>query len=79
MISEKSIYHETGAHFFTTVVPIIQEKSQQSIQENWVYEFPIHSALKLPLCELVVLIDMNTHILVEGRNFKTFLKKMQLP
>ena len=26
-------------------------------------------------CGLVVFIDMNTYILAEGRNFKTFLKK----
>ena len=38
-------------------------------------EFPILSALKLPLCELVVFIDMETYILTEGRHFKTFLKE----
>ena len=34
------------------------------------------SALKLPLCGLVVLTDMDTYILIEGgRIFKTFLKE----
>ena len=36
----------------------------------------LFSALKLPLCGLVVFTDMNTYILTEGgRSFKTFLKE----
>ena len=50
-------------------------KSQQSIQKNYVSEFPILPALKLPLCGLVVFVDMNTYILIEGKNFKTFLQE----
>ena len=45
---------------------------------NCVSEFPIILVLKLPLCVLVIFIDMDTY-LTEGRNFKAFLKKnMQL-
>ena len=50
-------------------------KSQQSIQKNYVSEFPILPALKSPLCGLVVFVDMNTYILIEGKNFKTFLQE----
>ena len=38
-------------------------------------ENPILSVLKLRSYGLVVFIDMNTYILTEGRNFKTFLKE----
>ena len=44
----------------------MHQKSQQSIQKSCVPEF---------LYGLVVFIDMNTCILKEGGNFKTFLKK----
>ena len=50
-------------------------KSQRGIQKNCVSKFPVLSALKSPSCRLVVFIDMNTNILTEGRNFKTFLKE----
>ena len=50
-------------------------KSQRGIQKNCVSEFPVLSALKSPSSRLVVFIDMNTNILTEGRNFKTFLKE----
>ena len=36
----------------------------------------ILSALKLTSCEIVVFTDMDTYILKEGRNFKTFLKEI---
>ena len=32
--------------------------------------------LKIPSCELVVLIDLNTYILTEGRNFNNFSRKL---
>ena len=48
--------------------------SHQGIQKNCASEFPILLALKLPLCKLVVVADMNTCILTEARNFKTFVK-----
>ena len=48
---------------------------KQGIQKNCVQEFPIISTLELPSCGLVVFVDMNTYILTENRNFKTFLKK----
>ena len=35
----------------------------------------LFSTLKLPLCGLVVFIDMNTYILTGGRSFKTLLKE----
>ena len=38
-------------------------------------EFLILSALKLTLCEIMVFIDMNTYMLTEGWNFKTFTEK----
>ena len=50
-------------------------KSQQGRQKNCSPEFLILSALKLPRCGLVVFVDMNTYILTEGTNFKTFLKE----
>ena len=34
----------------------------------------ILSVLKLSSCKLLVFMGMNTEILTEGRNFKTFLK-----
>ena len=43
-------------------------------EKNCAPEFLILSALKLSSCELVVFVDMNTYILTEDRNFKTFLK-----
>ena len=48
---------------------------KQGIQKNCVQEFQIISTLELPSCGLVVFMDMNTYILTENRNFKTFLKK----
>ena len=38
-------------------------------------EFSIFSALKLASCGMMVFTDMNTYILTEGRNFKSFLQK----
>ena len=72
MISEKSTYitrytFRRGAWW--------HHKSQQGTQKNFGLEFPILSTLKLYSCVLVVFIDMNTYILAEGRNFKTFLKE----
>ena len=47
----------------------MHQKSQRGIHK-------IFSVLKLPLCGLVVFIDMKTFILTEeGRSFKTFLKE----
>ena len=37
--------------------------------------FAIVSVLKLPLCGLVVFIDMNTYILTGGKNLKIFLQE----
>ena len=56
-------------------VGIMHQKSQQGIQKNFVSEFSILSALKLRLCELMAFADMNTCILIEGRNFKTFVNE----
>ena len=50
-------------------------ESQQGTNKNCPPEFLIFSALELPSCGLVVFIDMNIYILIEGRNFKTFLKE----
>ena len=44
----------------------MHQKSQQSIQKSCVPDF---------LYGLVVFIDMNTYILTEGGNFKTFFKE----
>ena len=44
-------------------------------KKNCSPEFLIFSAVKLPSCELLVFIDMNTFILIEGTNLWTFLKK----
>ena len=74
MISEKK-YISPGADFFITVVPSMHQKSQQNIQKNCISEFLIHSALKSPLCKLVVLIDMNMYILTKGWDFKTFFER----
>ena len=72
MISEKSILrwpllHHRGAS--------MHQKSQQGLQKNFESEFPVLSVLKLPSYGLVVFTDMNTYILTEGRDFKTFLKE----
>ena len=64
-----------GTCFFITVMARALQKSQQTMLENCVTEFPILSTAKLPLCELVVYIEMNTYILMEGRKFKTLLKE----
>ena len=46
--------------------------------ENCASELLILSALKLPSCELVVFINMNTYILTEGKHLKTILKESYL-
>ena len=51
------------------------QKSQQGIQKSCLPEFSILLTLNLPLYELVVFVDMDTYILTENRNFKTFLKE----
>ena len=56
--------------------PSMHQKSQQSILKNFVSEFPVLSALKIPLCGLVIFIAVSTiWILTEVRSFKTFLKE----
>ena len=57
-------------HLGTHMAP----KVSASHKKNCVPEFSMLSALKLPSCGLLILIDMNRYILTEGRNFKTFLK-----
>ena len=44
-------------------------------KQNCVPKIPILSTLKLYSCKLVVFIDINTYILIEDRNFKTFMKE----
>ena len=53
----------------------MHRKSPQSIQKNYVLEFLILSALKLCSCGVMVFIYMNTYLVIEGRNIKTFLKE----
>ena len=49
-------------------------KVSASNKKSCVPEFSMLPALNS--CGLLILIDMNRYILTEGRNFKTFLKKM---
>ena len=65
MISEKNIIRCTFVHRGACMY----QKSQRGIQK-------ILSALKLPLCGLVIFIDRNMNILTEGsRSLKTFMKE----
>ena len=61
-----------GARFFEDTCGT---KSHNKAHKNCAPEFLIPSALKLTSCELVVFIDMNAYILIEGRSFKTILKE----
>ena len=74
MISEKNITRCTFLHHFYTSM---HQKSQQGIpyKKNCVSEFQFLSNLKLPLCGLVVFIDMNMYLHTEGRDFKKSLTK----
>ena len=72
IISEKK--YPRGANFFA-VVHASTKTLKQGIQNNCAPEFPILSALKLRPCGLVVFMDMNTYILTEGSDFKTFLRE----
>ena len=55
--------------FFLHHVACVHQKSQRGIHK-------IFSTHKIPLCRLVVFIDMNIYKLTEGgRSFKTFLKE----
>ena len=47
----------------------------KAYERNYVSEFPLLSELKLALCGLVVFTDMKMYILIEGRNFKTYLNE----
>ena len=59
-----------GARFFgSRYTPNVSRKHTK----NGAPVFLILSALKMLLCELVVFIDMNTYVLLEGRNFKAGL------
>ena len=63
-----------GAHFFEVHAWYL--KSQQGTHKNFAPEFLILLALKLPSCELVIFMDINTYILTESSgNFKTFFKE----
>ena len=62
-------------HVYSLCGARVHQNSKQGTHKNCVPEFLILSALKLPSCVPVVLIDLNTCILTEGRNFKTFLKE----
>ena len=55
----------------------MHQKSQQGIpyKKNCVSEFQFLSNLKLPLCGLVVFIDMNMSLHTEGMDFKKSLTK----
>ena len=70
MISEKSITRCAFLHYGACM----HHKSQQSIPKNCAPEFPILSALKLPLGGLMVFIDITTYMFTEDRNFKKCLK-----
>ena len=52
----------------------MHHESQQSIPKNCAPEFPIPSALKLPLGGLMVFIDITTYMFREDKNFKKCLK-----
>ena len=74
VISEKSIKSCT----LLFIVHAWHQKSQQSTRKKCAPEFLILSALKLPSCGLLVFTNMNTYILTEDTNLKTFLKEKYL-
>ena len=53
----------------------MHQKLQQEIRKNCVPKFSVFLALKLTSCGLMVCIDMDTYILTEDKNFKTFWKE----
>ena len=71
MVSEKGI----ARFMFLRVARMTPKKVSTRPQKNYASEFLILPALKLPSCQLLAFIDMNTYIITESRNFKTFLKK----
>ena len=65
-------YHEMHvSSSWCTHAPKVSKKNRK----NCVPEFQNLSAFELPWCGLLLFIDMNTYILTEWRNFKTFLKE----
>ena len=64
-----------SARFFTTFVQACTKSPSKAYERNYVSEFPLLSELKLALCGLVVFTDMKMYILIEGRNFKTYLNE----
>ena len=44
-------------------------------KQNCVPNIPILLAIKLYSCKPVVFLDTNTYILIEDRNFKTYMKE----